>query len=69
LMHCPYTVFTMLVLIKIVLSDYRNLWIGICGMVLTMGVILWNFSILSPFGYYGRYSQHPNKLKVNISTF
>ncbi|KAK3711403.1 hypothetical protein QZH41_013510, partial [Actinostola sp. cb2023] len=47
---------------------HRDLWIAICGMVVAMGLVLWNFSMLSPFGFYGRYAQHPNKLKCTTTT-
>ncbi|EDO46596.1 predicted protein [Nematostella vectensis] len=42
---------------------HSNLWLSICVMLFAMGIVLWIFSLLSPYGYYGRYAQHPRKHK------
>ncbi|XP_048581286.1 glutamate receptor ionotropic, kainate 2 isoform X2 [Nematostella vectensis] len=44
---------------------HSNLWLSICVMLFAMGIVLWIFSLLSPYGYYGRYAQHPRKHKVD----
>ena len=46
----------------------KSLWVAICVLIMAMSLLLWIFSLLSPWGYYGRCLQarSPKQVQWNL---
>ena len=71
----PYMTFGLAFIIRVndVSANYfrfllpfdKSLWIAVCVLIMVMSLLVWICSVVSPWGYYGRYVQVEAEEKVN----